>query len=285
MPFPIALAASLLSSGVNAFRQNRFLDKEGNINSARTLDAAKEESRLRGSIPQYSVGKTSREAYNAALQDPAGDYLRNQNRRQSAEEMGALKSGGAKALLGGLGASQRRSANALAAGEIGAFNRKQAARGTFAKVEQDAMDKNLANKAGLHFADLSRSITDQQKLQEQSDAFRGLKQKNTAGVITAAGNFMGGVGADFQDWAQDNDGGIGGYLGFEDGGEIEETPGEFSHKNNPIDIIRAGRKIGEMTGGEAVLNPEQKETMEELASSGDSELHKFVRSMFEKFRK
>ena len=35
------------------------------------------------------------------------------------------------------------------------------------------------------------------------------------------------------------------------------TPGEFSHKSNPIDIMQDGAKIGEMTGGEAVLNPEQ----------------------------
>jgi hypothetical protein len=281
MPFPIALAASLLSSGVNAIRQNNFLDSEGVINQNRTNTAANEEARLRGSIPQYSVGKTSREAYNAAMQDPAGDYMRQQNRRRGAEEMGALKSGGAKALLGGLGASQRRSQQALAEGEIGAFDRKQTARNTFAGLEQGAQDKNTANAAGLTFADLSRSIGNQQKLQEQSDGFRGLKQKNTAGVISAAGNFMGGIGADIQE----SGGGIGDYFGFEDGGIVEETPGEFSHERNPIDIIRAGRKIGEMTGGEAVLNPEQQETMEELASSGDSELHKFVRSMFEKFKK
>ena len=37
------------------------------------------------------------------------------------------------------------------------------------------------------------------------------------------------------------------------------TPGEFSHATNPIDIMQDGAKIGEMTGGEAVLNPEQQE--------------------------
>lgn len=38
---------------------------------------------------------------------------------------------------------------------------------------------------------------------------------------------------------------------------IMKTPGEFSHSTNPIDIIREGKKIGEMTGGEFVINPDQ----------------------------
>ena len=37
------------------------------------------------------------------------------------------------------------------------------------------------------------------------------------------------------------------------------TPGEFSHETNPIDMIKDGAKIGELTGGEAVLNELQQE--------------------------
>ena len=35
------------------------------------------------------------------------------------------------------------------------------------------------------------------------------------------------------------------------------SPGEFSHKTNPIDMIRKGEKVGELTGGEVILNPSQ----------------------------
>ena len=35
------------------------------------------------------------------------------------------------------------------------------------------------------------------------------------------------------------------------------SPGKFSHETNPIDIMKDGAKVGEMTGGEAILNPEQ----------------------------
>ena len=45
-----------------------------------------------------------------------------------------------------------------------------------------------------------------------------------------------------------------GALGFKRGGKVKKTPGEFSHASNPIDVMQDGAKIGEMTGGEAILN-------------------------------
>lgn len=40
-------------------------------------------------------------------------------------------------------------------------------------------------------------------------------------------------------------------------GGMMKTPGEFSHNTNPIHMIQDGEVIGEMTGGEYVLNPKQ----------------------------
>lgn len=68
---------------------------------------------------------------------------------------------------------------------------------------------------------------------------------------------------------------------FDDGG-VQKTPGEFSHKTNPIDIIKDGAKIGEMTGGEYIFNPSQAKKLKQLASSGNSKLHKFVSSLLNK---
>lgn len=66
------------------------------------------------------------------------------------------------------------------------------------------------------------------------------------------------------------------------GEEAEETPGEFNHDTNPIDIIQDGEKIGEMTGGEYIFNPEQAETLRELSMQGDSPLHQFIRELLSK---
>ena len=72
---------------------------------------------------------------------------------------------------------------------------------------------------------------------------------------------------------------------MEDGGvqePVDKTPGEFSHDDNPIDIVQEGAKIGEMTGGEYIFNPEQAEEMRKLSKEGDTELHEFVRNLLNK---
>lgn len=65
-------------------------------------------------------------------------------------------------------------------------------------------------------------------------------------------------------------------------GGVKKTPGKFSHKSNPIDIMKDGAKIGEMTGGEYIFNPTQAKNLQKLSKSGNSELHKFVRSLLNK---
>jgi len=50
------------------------------------------------------------------------------------------------------------------------------------------------------------------------------------------------------------------------------TPGEFDHDTNPIDMVAEdGTKVGEVTGGELIFNPDQSETIEELVEKGDGE--------------
>jgi hypothetical protein len=78
---------------------------------------------------------------------------------------------------------------------------------------------------------------------------------------------------------------ITGIQPMEEGGKqdpVEKTPGEFDHDDNPIDIVQEGAKIGEMTGGEYIFNPEQAEEMRKLSEEGDSELHQFIRKLLSK---
>lgn len=70
----------------------------------------------------------------------------------------------------------------------------------------------------------------------------------------------------------------------EDGGKTPMvTPGEFSHDTNPIDMVAEdGTKVGEVTGGELILNPDQSNTIEELVEKGDGEaLVMYLRDLFE----
>jgi len=54
-------------------------------------------------------------------------------------------------------------------------------------------------------------------------------------------------------------------------GEPEISPGEEEHKTNPIDLVRDGKKIGEMTGGEVIMPSKDVEVLEALLAKGDAE--------------
>lgn len=66
-------------------------------------------------------------------------------------------------------------------------------------------------------------------------------------------------------------------------GGVMKTPGSFSHARNPIDIMRNGAKIGEMTGGEYIFNPRQASTLQNLSLGGDSRLHRYVKGLLREF--
>jgi hypothetical protein len=66
-----------------------------------------------------------------------------------------------------------------------------------------------------------------------------------------------------------------GLINFNTGGKM--TKGAFNHKTNPIDIVQAGKKVGEMTGSEVILNPEQQKRLSKESA--------YFRSLLKKFNK
>ncbi len=77
-----------------------------------------------------------------------------------------------------------------------------------------------------------------------------------------------------------------GLFGAEKGAKVPKTPGKFSHESNPIDIVRDGDKVGEMTGGEYILNPKQASDIKSVVASGDkAKLHSYMKSLIKKFEK
>jgi|11_taG_2_1085331.scaffolds.fasta_scaffold03539_3 hypothetical protein len=54
-------------------------------------------------------------------------------------------------------------------------------------------------------------------------------------------------------------------LGAAEGRNMDKTPGEFSHEENPIHMVDdSGNKVGEATGGEYILNPTQAEEIDKV---------------------
>lgn len=56
-----------------------------------------------------------------------------------------------------------------------------------------------------------------------------------------------------------------------------KTPGKFSHESNPINLMQDGAKVGEVTGGEYVVNPGQAKKIAEQSA--------YARMLFKKFDK
>lgn len=79
--------------------------------------------------------------------------------------------------------------------------------------------------------------------------------------------------------------GIAGMKKAEDGAVVK-SPGDFSHKKNPIDIVRNGEKIAEMTGGEYIFNPKQMAAIKNLVATDDkSKLHSYMKKLIRTFEK
>ena len=55
------------------------------------------------------------------------------------------------------------------------------------------------------------------------------------------------------------------------------TEGAFNHNTNPIDLVQDGQKVGEATGGEYILNPEQAAAIAKQSA--------FAKNLFKKFER
>ena len=236
------------------------------------------------------------------MQDPASDYLRQQAQRQEAGQIEALQAGGARALLGGTQAVAQSTADRLA--EIADAEQRRRATGlqVVGGAEQRVAEERLADaRADLTFgrgmaaeAEAARyGAEDLQRLARQQMIQSGLQAGGAAGM--AAYNEFGNQQVIGEDLLGNPITGAQGFKGldpelmklfFKDGGVVRgKTPGEFSHEDNPIDIMQDGQKIGEMTGGEGVVSPEDLGKLEQLAGEGKTPLHKFVRGLIKKLEK
>lgn len=230
-------------------------------------DAAKKELQE----TKYDLSPVMRQMLDAAKADPVADAERMAQQRRESQFIEMSKFGrnpgaGATALADTF-------AQQTAGIEGRSFARQQQARQTVGAAEQAVMDKNIEGQrelAGIEFGQGLAGVQSAQQALNQSQI-----QQAGAG-LDAFGDFAIGVG----DMIAANPEG---FFDAEEGAKVQETPGPFSHKINPIDIMRDGAKIGEMTGGETILNPEQTGKIETLASKGNSDLHRYVRKLFTKF--
>ena len=231
---------------------------------------------------QFGLGTSYGDLRRLVMQDSTSDYLRQQAQRQEAGQMEALRAGGARALIGGSQAVAQGTMDRLA--KIAQDEQTRKARGLqiVGEAEQRVARERLADaRTDLTFG---RKMT----AEAQAALFGAddLRRMGTQSAISAGLDAAGSIAAG-------SIGGIGGtdaslleMINAKDGAVIRgKTPGEFSHEENPIDILQDGQKIGEMTGGEGVVSPEDLGKLEQLAGEGKTPLHKFVRGLIKKLEK
>jgi hypothetical protein len=213
--------------------------------------------------------------------------------------IGAVTEAGIKGRTGVLGQQQEDIMRALEFGIQGAERERtrDVARETAERAEATAaISAGTQNIVG-GLSDIAKTAVVTMDAMEDADNIGGSGKGSDKGFVfdvdrkaaKNATNIMGGqsrsvpefnedlykTNEDYAEW-WDNYG-----KGYMHGG-VQKTPGEFSHKTNPIDIMKDGAKIGEMTGGEYIFNPNQAKKLKQLSSSGNSKLHKFVSSLLNK---
>lgn len=132
-------------------------------------------------------------------------------------------------------------------------------------------DANRARLAALANLELQRGASEMAQYEQQ-----GLQAEMTAAGMTPLSDAFGTGVSTYQAYQEGEDGmkvnSIEDFVGEEGGISSSTTNGEeFSHKRNPIHMIdKDGEKVGEMTGGEYILNPEHSGDIKKLVDKGDA---------------
>lgn len=156
-----------------------------------------------------------------------------------------------------------------------------------AVAEQQAMgaQAQMQMQATMKRGEAEQMATRLKENRSQGDITR--ESQNLASARQAIGEGIGGIASGVGSVAGAAYGlNAAGFFGAEKGAKVPKTPGKFSHKSNPIDIVRGGAKVGEMTGGEYILNPKQASDIKSVVASGDkAKLHSYMKSLIKKFEK
>ena len=132
-------------------------------------------------------------------------------------------------------------------------------------------DANKARLAALANLELQRGASDM-----ATQEMQGLQAEMTAAGMTPMSDAFGTGVSTYQAYKEAEHGmrvnSIDDFVGEEGGVSSSTTNGEeFSHKRNPIHMIdKDGEKVGEMTGGEYILNPKHSGDIKKLVEKGDA---------------
>jgi len=230
--------------------------------------AGKEMERLRASAPSLSTPGEYFQAYKQAADQSMMERQMESINKQLAGGAQALGAAGGRALLGGLGAmtqgaqeTQMNIADMQSQRQQQALQALAAAQGQTQAMKEGRYQQEMAGAQAARDAGLQ-------------NVAGGLGAIGSAATMGLAEGYDSRVAKAAAEVKENKNGGV------------IKTPGKFSHDKNPIDIVKNGAKIGEMTGGEYVFNPTQMSKIKNHVASGNKEaLHRYVKGLIKKFEK
>ena len=237
-------------------------------------EAAKEASDLKAMMPSLTTQEDYYNFYQKQAQALNEGKMQNQLDQAISAGAKTMEGAGTRGVLGGV------------QGVVG-----QAAQTKF-DLEQQGQDKLLGAYEKMIQAkdvDRQRLTTLQQTAENQQAAglqtmlsgMQGAADIGASAITSYGASKSTGNGLSAEQTKALRDAGL-----MKEGGSIEKTPGEFSHAKNPIDIVRDGSKIAEMTGGEYIFNPTQMKDIKGMVSKGSKEeLHSYMKTLIKRFEK
>jgi len=312
-PITLSLIGSAVGQGISAIGDARAAKREEEFYKGLQASGEQQAKALeKKRAGMYGMGPTMRKYMQYAMQDPTADLERQEALRQSGTAVETLKSGGARAILGGLGGQQQQAASTMAKIEADEYGRKTGALKSVGTMEERirqeqrgdigadlgaARQQASSGLQGAFMADQRRKAVGNQALAglaeiggQAAGAEFGTAKTGTAKIGTDSDTFnsldfggglmnlQGSASTPYQLAEMERFRAAMRTAGFDAaGGKVKKTPGEFSHGSNPIDVMQDGAKIGELTGGEYVLNPEQ---AKKIANQS-----KYAKMLFRKFDK
>jgi hypothetical protein len=227
--------------------------------------------------PSTATPASYREMFESAQNQALVQQNIDQINRASATYLQALQSGGAQAVAAGL--------QPLAMGT------QQATQDVY--NQQIAREQNAALNLAAADERAIRRGTDfyESRLDETRGARSGGLQNIFGGASSLAKTLVDATSGTRKGKKESDDDGGSMAIGETESGFFDElglrgremenggmvTGGKFDHNTNPIDIVKKGKKIGEMTGGEVILNPAQQKKL--------SKESVYFRQLLKKFNK
>tara|TARA_R110002167_G_C12672874_1_gene650847 strand:- start:1000 stop:1977 length:978 start_codon:yes stop_codon:yes gene_type:complete len=280
----LAVAAPLVRAGVG-ISQNRRAKRDW-----------KERGEQLTKDSQYKVPNMFKKLADDAVSDDLMERREEQMLSSQAASLGAMKQVDARQA----GATM----NSLARNA----KKERADMADFEQVATTRAMENLATQESLE-EQSSNTFAKEQIAGIQGEKAAGMQNMMTGleGVGDVASTFIGGSGGGESSFTPNANimsgpaatetpslfgGGITLPGSFETGGKVAKiaedggvTPDEFDHDTNPIDLVQDGEKIGEATGGELILPPDDVKAIEESLKEGDKEAaFKLMQELVQKYK-